>query len=88
MLANWQAAILAIERSIEQKKLQTKKLENDLIEEEHDCETLRNDYRVKKRMFELLPDVENNLQQLRGISAESAKKVLLLDCTTATSPLP
>ena len=34
MLSNWQAAILAIERSIEQKKLQTKKLENDLIEEE------------------------------------------------------
>ena len=29
-------------------------------------------------MFELLPDVENNLQQLRAISAESAKKVMSL----------
>jgi len=27
-------------------------------------------------MFELLPDVDNNLQELRGISAESAKKLM------------
>lgn len=77
-LTDWQTTILAVERSIEQKKLQTKKLESDLVEEESESEQLRNDYRVKKRMFELLPDVENNLQQLRAISAESAKKVMSL----------
>jgi len=75
---DWESVVTTLERSIENKKIQLQKLENDLMEEEADAETLRNDFRVRKRMFELLPDVENNLQELRSISAESAKKLMAL----------
>ena len=35
-------------------------------------------YRVTKRTFELLPEIEKNLQGLRQITAESAKKLMQL----------
>merc|ERR1711865_1096842 len=52
--------------------------EQDVEHEEEESQQLHSDHRVTKRTFELLPDIEKNLQGLRQITGESAKKLMQL----------
>lgn len=77
-LTSFDSAAALLQRTISKRKTQVRNLEQDVENEEEESQQLHSDHRVTKRTFELLPDIEKNLQGLRQITGESAKKLMQL----------
>eukprot|EP00656_Telonema_subtile_P045070 TRINITY_DN51336_c0_g1_i2.p1 TRINITY_DN51336_c0_g1~~TRINITY_DN51336_c0_g1_i2.p1 ORF type:complete len:630 (+),score=163.99 TRINITY_DN51336_c0_g1_i2:136-2025(+) len=77
-LSSFESAAANLQRSISKRKAQIRKLEMDLDHEEAESAQLHSEHRVTKRTFELLPEIEKNLQGLRQITGESGKKLMQL----------
>eukprot|EP01102_Stenamoeba_stenopodia_P019711 TRINITY_DN7505_c0_g2_i2.p1 TRINITY_DN7505_c0_g2~~TRINITY_DN7505_c0_g2_i2.p1 ORF type:complete len:331 (-),score=122.70 TRINITY_DN7505_c0_g2_i2:254-1246(-) len=55
-----------------------RQLEASILSEQQKKETLEEEYRIKKRTYDLLPDAENNIKLLRDISQQSAQRLMKL----------
>lgn len=67
-----------MKKEMEEYASSIRQLEASILAEQSKRETLEEEYRIKKRTYDLLPDAANNIKLLRDISQQSSQRLLQL----------